>query len=141
MRLSILLILIAVIPPAMADTELEDQINNSYLALSAFECSDLAPDDEEAERLFLLGLNAGRQFLAYRGLNWDTYIDLIAPKVSDLWNLTSGPSDDFILGQIYLQVFNERAMFEGVTTLEEIELWDLARSDRYRDKNCSFLGK
>ena len=124
----------------MADTELEDQINNSYLALSAFECSELALDVEEAERLFLLGLNAGRQFLAYRGLNRDTYIDLIAPKVSDLWNLY-GPTDDFILGQIYLQVFNERAMFEGVTTLEEIELWELAASDRYRDKNCSFLGK
>lgn len=138
MRLSILLILIAVIPPAMADTELEDQINNSYLALSAFECSDLAPDDEEAERLFLLGLNAGRQFLAYRGLNRDTYIDLIAPKVSDLWNLY-GPTDDFILGQIYSEVSN--ATFEGVTTLEELELWELAASDRYRDKNCSFLGK
>ena len=139
MRLSILLILIAVIPPAMADTELEDQINNSYLALGAFECSELALDVEEAERLFLLGLNAGRQFLAYRSLNWDTYIDLIAPKVADLWNLTSGPSDDFILGKISSQVFNE--MFEGVTTLEELELWDLTRSDRYRDKNCSFLGK
>ena len=140
MRLSILLILLAVIPPAMADTELEDQINNSYLALSAFECSELAPDDEEAERLFLLGLNAGRQFLAYRGLNWDTHTDLIAPKVSDLWNfLTYGPSDDFILGQIYVQVFNE--MYEGVTTLEDIELWRLTKSDRYRDKNCSFLEK
>ena len=140
MRLSILLILIAVIPPAMADTELEDQINNSYLALSAFECSELAPDDEEAERLFLLGVNAGRQFLAYRGLNWDTYIDLIAPKVSDSWNfLTYGPSDDFMLGQIYSEVTN--AMFEGVTTLEDIELWRLTRSDRYRDKNCSFLEK
>jgi len=92
---------------ARAESAVELQIRNSFLALSAFECSAVAPNDKEHERLFLLGLKAGRDFISYVQANPKTYAEDFHPKVAVLWNMTSGPSPDFILGQIYADRVDE----------------------------------
>jgi len=61
-------------------------------------------------------------------------------KVAILWNLTSGPTPDFILGQIY------SSQAEGVYTVFRInkiksEFWAGEKRNMYREKNCAFLGK
>src|SRR5687767_2464351 len=51
--------------PAKSALDLKRQIHNSFLALSAFECAAVASEEQEGDRLFKLGLNAGREFIAF----------------------------------------------------------------------------
>jgi hypothetical protein len=137
MRIVIPLIFLLATSPVLAESELDKQIKNSFLTLSAFECSVISPSEIEAERLFLLGLDAGREFIAYVNANSDSYKTEIGPKVAILWALSSGPTSDFILGQVY----SDRAdtVYEDFTI--DDELWKIKKGIMYKDKNCALLGK
>ncbi len=137
MRLLIFLLAIFPYGLAYAGPSLDQQIKNSYLTLSAFECSAVSPDEKEAERLFLVGLNSGREFIAYANAHKKNYLKDLKPKVAILWNMTGGPSPDFILGQIYADRVEE--VYKEFTT--DKELWKLKKSNMYHEKNCALLGK
>ncbi|WP_221192006.1 hypothetical protein [Microbulbifer rhizosphaerae] len=107
------------------------------MTLSAFECAVVAPNDAEAERLFMLGLKVGRGFIAYVQTHQETYAKDFKPKVAILWNMTSGPSPDFILGQIYANRADD--VYENFSSDEE--LWKMKKQNMYREKNCALLGK
>lgn len=85
----------------------------------------------------MLGLNAGREFIAYAQAHADTYAKDLHPHVAVLWNLTSGPSPDFILGQIYADRVDE--VYKAYSSDEA--LWKIKKENMYREKNCALLGK
>ncbi len=71
---------------------------------SAFECSrfaGMAGMPEEVERLFTVGLQAGRQFMAAveAGTISNDEAKAVVPLGVSL--LMSGPSNDFVIGRIY----------------------------------------
>ena len=137
MRIPILVALLLSNATALADPKTDAQIKDSFLTLSAFECAVVSPNDKETERLFILGLNAGREFIAYAQSHKDSYLKDLRPKVAILWNMTSGPSPDFILGQIYAnradEIYKEYSPDEG--------LWKMKKQNMYHSKNCALLGK
>lgn len=122
---------------ALADSAVETQVRNSYLTLSAFECAVVAIDDKERERLFMLGLKAGREFIAYAQAHPETYVTDFKPKVAIVWNMTSGPSPDFILGQIFANRADD--VYRNFSSDEE--LWKMKKGDMYLEMNCALLGK
>lgn len=121
---------------AHAQPNVDAQVRNSYLALSAFECSVVATDPKEQERLFLVGLKAGREFIDFARRNPDVYKTSLRSEVAMLWNLKSGPSTDFTLGRIYEHRLRE--MYKDFSPDEK--LWELRRDAMYREKNCQFVG-
>lgn len=122
---------------ALADSSIDAQVKNAFLTLSTFECAVVSPDDKETERLFMLGLKAGRDFIEFARANPEIYRTSLSPKVPFLWNMTSGPTPDFILGQIYAgrvhEVYKEFSRDE--------ELWKVKKQNMYHSKNCALLGK
>lgn len=139
MRSFMALIILALPIICRADPNKEIQIKNSFLTLSAFECSAVAPNDKEAERLFMLGLTAGREFIAYAQSHSDSYAKELHPHVAILWNLTNGPSPDFILGQLYADRVDN--IYKEKDPLSDEALWKIKKENIYRDKNCALLGK
>jgi hypothetical protein len=137
MRYAFTICLLLTSAVAHAESSVDLHIRNSYLTLSAFECAAVATNDKEHERLFLLGLKAGRDFISYVQANPTTYAKDFHPKVAVLWNMTSGPSPDFILGQIYVDRVDE--MYKDFDLDEQ--LWKMRKDKKYRDKNCALLGK
>lgn len=121
---------------AHAQPNVDVQVTNSYLALSAFECSVVATDPKEQERLFFVGLKAGREFLDFSQRNPDVAKNALSPKVAMLWHLMPGPSTDFVLGRIFQE--RQTEIYKDYSLDEE--LWKLKRQNMYRQKNCALLG-
>ena len=124
-------------PAAHAEVNIDEQKKNSFMTLSAFECAVVSPNDKEGERLFKLGLKAGRDFLKFVQTDRNLYLKTIKSQVPMLWNLTAGPTADFVLGQIYADRMNK--IYEEFTP--DDELWNLTKQKMYREKNCELLGK
>ncbi len=124
-----------------AEPDVEMQIKNAFLTLSAFECAVVSPNDKETERLFTIGLKAGRDFVQFVRSNPDLSLKTIMPKVPILWSMTSGPTADFIIGRIYEERMNE-VMDEIYKKypLDE-ELRKMKKQDIYQTKNCALLGQ
>ena len=122
---------------AHAQSKFDAQVKNSFLALSAFECSIVATDPKEIERLFTLGLSAGRQFLQFAQSDRDTHGKALGEKIAVLWHLKPGPTADFILGRIYDDLTRE--IYKDFTSDER--LWNMKKEALYRTKNCALLGK
>lgn len=122
---------------ALADPSIENQKKNAFLVLSAFECAIVSSNEEEAIRLFNLGLNAGRDFIKFANEDIELYRKKLQSKVPLLWNMTIGPTPDFILGQIYAN--RAEHVYEDFSSDEE--LWKLKKENMFHDKNCALLGK
>ena len=137
MRMSLIFLCLLFGTLCFADSTVENQIKNSFLTLSAFECSVVAPNEKEADRLFKLGLNAGREYIAYAQEHSDSYANDLQPHVAILWNMISGPSPDFILGQIYANRVDE--IYKDFSS-DEVE-WKIRKDNMYREKNCGLIGK
>ena len=123
---------------AHAQSKFDAQVKNSFLALSAFECSIVSTDPKENERLFALGLSAGRQFLQFAQSVEDAHGKVLAQKIAVLWNLKPGPTPDFVLGRIYDGFTVE--IYRDYATMDQKQ-FDMKRDALYRTKNCALLGK
>lgn len=121
----------------IGQAQINAQMRNSTLTLSGFECSVVAPDAAETERLFNLALNAGRDFIAFARSHPEQFAKSLQSNVAMLWSQVSGPTPDFILGQIYAnrveEVYKEHSSDKRV--------WDLTRQRIYREKNCALIGR
>jgi hypothetical protein len=115
----------------------EEHEKQALLTLSAFECSAVAPTESEVQRLFMLGYKAGHEFIEYAGRNQDRYNELIRPNVPILWNTTSGPTPDFVLGRIYSFMVDD--VYDNYVADEK--QWKMKKDTMYRKKNCALLGK
>jgi len=121
---------------AKAQSGVEEEIRLSQLALSAFECSILASDQKEVQRLFDIGLAAGRRFL--EGLNnlTDDEDRKVAANIAVLWNFVAGPSHDFVLGRVYEDRTNDLFKdFEG----GDKKLWAIRQEQMFRQRNCALV--
>jgi hypothetical protein len=123
--------------PVLAGQNSEQYEKQALITLSAFECSAVAPSEAEAERLFKVGYKAGHAFIEYAQKNQDSYNELIRPKVPILWNTTTGPTPDFVLGQIYSFIVDK--VYENYVADER--LWRIKEQTMYREKNCALIGK
>jgi len=145
----------------IAQPIIAEEVRLSKLTLSAFECSLLAGDNKEAQRLFNVGFVAGRSFL--RGIGTLTreertrlsaQMDLLWQRVWDgtsqyvvgqSWKLSDsighslwGPTIDFILGR----VFSERAAWaykiSGGVEIDD-DTRNVNNGKMYRERNCSLI--
>jgi hypothetical protein len=123
----------------MAD-ELDDEtIRLSEVSAASFECTAYASDWEEYQRLFDLGLAAGRKFWGkYGKLDQATRnkLTLEQSKISLDWWAVSGPSADFAVGYFFhgvVESFVDR--LHGKSPAEWIE----AKRRLYVEKNCGAL--
>jgi hypothetical protein len=124
----------------------------SKIMWSAWMCSQYASlmeDEAEKERLFLLGYNAGKQFLA--GVQAGTITQWerisIVPMIVEM-NL-SGPTPEFVLGRLYQSAAGDA--FDKVTKKDAngipLEVKDWITSDeqksvaetRFRQENCEII--
>ena len=138
MRTSLLIVAAFLIAStARAEPNAETQKKNSFLALSAFECAVVSPNDKEAERLFMLGYKAGKEFLQFVQTDTDLYLKTMKSQIPLLWNLMAGPTPDFILGRVYAD--REHEIYKEFSP--DNELWKLKKQNMYRTKNCALLGK
>jgi hypothetical protein len=119
-----------------ADTTADINVRKSQLAISAFECSIVASNDSDRERLFLIGLAAGREFLEFSLKNPAVFEKSMKSKIAILWGLTGGPTIDFVLGQIYADRSHE--IYKQFSSDKEV--WEMTKSNSYRTKNCALIG-
>lgn len=122
---------------AQAGSEVDRQIKRSFLVPSAFECAVVSPNDKERERLFMLGLKAGRDFIRFVQDNTDLYRKNMSDHVPMLWNLIRGPTPDFILGRVYAD--REREIYKEFSS--DDALWNIKKRNMYDAKNCALLGE
>ena len=96
--------------PSADDRDLERQIRNAFLTLSAFECAIVAPNAQESERLFDIGLKSGRDFYAFTKSDRNRLETAIKSKVQFPleWYLFTrdtelqfAPGADFVLGRLF----------------------------------------
>jgi hypothetical protein len=155
------IVLIACPALAQSNSRADEEISQSRLALSAFECSLLATDNKEARRLFDIGFAAGKKFLDETSKltadertrvtgqmdllwwgAWDGASDVVGPtwkpSTDFLGHSFWGPTIDFILGR----VFSERAQWAykigGDAGVEEFAR-KMNRDSMYRKKNCFLI--
>ena len=131
--------------PSADDRVLERQIRNAFLTLSAFECAIVAPNGQESQRLFNIGLKAGREFHTYSQSNRDRLETAIKSKVQFPleWYLFTrdaelpfDPGADFILGRLFA------GQVQGVNskrTGPNEEVIKAQGDEIYRDKNCALI--
>jgi hypothetical protein len=120
-----------------SDLSIPDAKVRAALALSAFECSALAPAPADASRLFNVGLLAGRDFLGFADANANGYKSLGA-DIDPLWNAVADrPSADFKLGEMYAAI-RHRVDAERIRYSDS--RWDAQRNEWYTQKNCAFVG-
>lgn len=137
----------------------QEQFRLSTLALSAFDCSLLASDSKEAQRLLEVGFTAGRSFLGgisnltgaervklSRQINslwhevWDGKSQSVVakPPADKLGQSLWGPTTDFILGR----VFSVRAAGISKVTSDpggDENTINANMSNRYQEQKCSLV--
>lgn len=141
MRLGIVAAALAAIIPTSATAE-DAQLGR--LSWSAFHCSSLASQSdqtEEQERLFSLGYESGRQFIAalQGGRISRQDADANVP-IGFLFGL-AGPSPDFMLGRIYEAAADEA--YRDVSELSEGSpdpaVRRITASNLFQQSNCALL--
>lgn len=119
-----------------AEIDIPTARSRAALALSAFECSHLAPAQAETSRLFNLGLSSGREFLAFAEANPNGYTS-IQPEIDPVWRAVEArPGIDFKLGEIYalstMKMAGARGRFDDAA-------WQERRAALYQQRNCAFV--
>lgn len=111
---------------------------------SAFQCSmfaEIAKKDGETQRLFEIGVDAGRTFLGALRKNeipedaLRTHVPLMGVAM-----LLNGPSDDFIIGRIYENASREaynKIIPDGESISEEVK--KLKAVSTYTSANCELI--
>ncbi len=117
----------------------EELIQLSRLTMSAIECSILATNDNEAQRLGEIGVKAGKDFLNYMRLYYDKLtVDEkkhVNNNVAILWHGVPGPSDDFVMGRVWQEL--EHIVYKRLG--DNTTLWDAKRKSEFETKNCSLI--
>jgi hypothetical protein len=117
----------------------EELVQLSRLTMSAIECSILATDNNEAQRLGDIGVKTGKEFLS----NMRVYYDKLTVdekkhvnnNVAILWHGVSGPSDDFVMGRVWQEL--EHIVYKRLG--DNTTLWDVNRNSEFAAKNCSLI--
>lgn len=103
LRLAIvpLLVLASTVHAQTADDDA--LVKKARLSVSAFQCAIVSTHDKQVDRLFLVGLKNGREFVDTMRAKPDVF-KRIRDRVPMLMTTNGGPTTDFILGQVYAQL-------------------------------------
>jgi len=137
MKKSLLVGALLVAPLAHTAPNIELQKKNSFLAISAFECAVVSPNDIESERLFKLGYTTGKDFLHFVQTDTNLYQKTLKSQVPMLWNLMGGPTPDFILGLVYAD--RQHEIYKEFSP--DNEIWKSKKQKIYQARNCALLSK
>lgn len=113
---------------------------------AAFECSSLASvagNAKEQERLFLIGYEHGKQFIAALSTKKINQSDLSSSVPSGFLMLAQGPNADFILGRVF-EGAQENALkdvFVKDGKMNPKELQKMIAENNFHRRNCQLLGK
>jgi hypothetical protein len=122
-----------------AQSRVDEEIRLSKLAVSAFECSIVAPDQTESQRLFDIGFAAGQKFLD--GLsnvkNEEEEEKRLKENIAILWigKGVAGRTHDFVLGQVYSEI--EAYIYKDF--LDDKNSWTLKEDQMFAHKNCILI--
>ena len=121
---------------ANAQTAEERFVKQSLLVVSAFQCAIVATDAKRQERLFMLGLKSGRDFIEVARNKPELY-NKVRGDIPMLWTMNAGPTADIILGQIYAQLGDD--IYKKMHPSGDEKLWKMTKENMYREKNCELL--
>ena len=117
---------------AVANTRIDQAVRFSKLALSAMECSMLAPDKADARRLAELGLSSGKKYFDAVAKLSDQEQKIAAGDIPAIWKGITGISPDFLLGRVWQKLEQAVQMSLGADKGK----WAREKARKYADKNC-----
>jgi len=122
---------------ANAQTYVDEEIRLSKLTVSAFECSIVAPDQTESQRLFDIGFAAGQKFLDGLSNIKNEEEKRLKENIAVLWigKGVAGRTHDFVLGQVYSEI--EAYTYKDF--LDDKKSWTLKEEQVFAHKNCALI--
>jgi hypothetical protein len=120
-----------------AQSNVDEEIRLSKLTVSAFECSIVAPDQTESQRLFDIGFAAGRKFLDGLSNVRNEEEKRLKENIAVLWvgKGVAGRTHDFVLGQVYSEI--EAYTYKDLSDYQES--WALKEEQMFAHKNCALI--
>ena len=120
-----------------AQSNVDEEIRLSKLTVSAFECSIVAPDQKESQRLFDIGFAAGQKFLDGLSNFTNEEAKRLKENIAVLWigKGVPGRTHDFVLGQVYSEI--EAYTYKDV--LDDRKSWALKEEQTFAHKNCALI--
>jgi hypothetical protein len=120
-----------------AQSNVDEEIRLSKLTVSAFECSIVAPDQTESQRLFDIGFAAGQKFLDGLSNVRNEEAKRLKENIAVLWigKSVAGRTHDFVLGQVYSEI-------EAYTYKDFIgdnNSWALKEEQIFAHKKCALI--
>jgi hypothetical protein len=123
----------------------EKQVRLGQVMWSAFECFTYAlasEKPEEADRLFVVGLKAGRDFMdavKSGNVSKEELFSDVPSGVSDRL-AEGGPSNDFIIGRMYeaANAWAIKTLSESKASLDK-EVRTMIAEDTYGKRNCALI--
>jgi hypothetical protein len=116
----------------VAETRIDEAVRLSKLALSAMECSMLAPDKVDAQRLAKIGLASGKQYFAAVAKLSEENEKIASKEIPAIWKGVSGISPDFVLGRVWQKMESIVQKSLG----DDKSKWARKKAEKYVDKNC-----
>ena len=120
-----------------AQSNVDEEIRLSKLTVSAFECSIVAPDQTESQRLFDIGFAAGQKFLDGLSNVRNGEEKQLKENIAALWigKGLAGRTHDFVLGQVYSEI--EAYTYKDF--LDDKKSWTLKEDQMFAHKNCALI--
>ncbi len=120
-----------------AQSQVDEEIRLSQLTISAFECSIVAPDPTESQRLFDIGFAAGQKFLDGLSNVRNGEEKQLKENIAVLWigKGLAGRTQDFVLGQVYSEI--EAYTYKDF--LDDKKSWTLKEDQMFAHKNCALI--
>jgi hypothetical protein len=119
----------------IAETRIDEAVRLSKLALSAMECSMLAPDKFDAQRLAEIGLASGKKYFdAVARLSAEEE-KIAGNDIPEIWRGVSGISKDFVLGRVWQKM--ESIVYKSLG--DDTGKWAREKAEKYADKHCMSL--
>jgi hypothetical protein len=116
----------------IAETRIDEAVRLSKLTLSAIECSILAPDKADAQRLAEVGLASGKKYFDAVAKLSEEEEKIASKDIPTMWKGVSGISPDFVLGRVWQKMENIVHKSLGGDTSK----WAREKAKKYVDKNC-----
>jgi hypothetical protein len=136
MRVGIELVAFAIVAcfasTTVAETRITEAVRLSKLALSAMECSMLAPDKSDAQRLAKIGLDTGKKYFDAVAKLSEKDEKAAGKEIPAIWIGVSGISPDFVLGRIWQKM--EDIVHKSLG--DDASKWANEKAEKYANKNC-----
>ena len=116
----------------VAETRVDKAVRLSKLSLSAMECSILATDKADAQRLAKIGLASGKQYFDAVAKLSEEEEEIAGKDIPATWRGVTGISPDFVLGRVWekMEIIVRESLGDDKSN------WAHEKAEKYADKNC-----